>query len=602
ITAWSTAFLGSVPIADRLPVVGRVFKRFPFFYLPVFVYPMKEEGRATGLLIPAFNISPSRGVDLEPAFFWAMGRSMDQTFSYQNRPKLSARIGHEFRYVRADGANGTFSTYIFPAQDPLPEGVTQDPSLPEPNKGREYDLHWRAVQPLPFGFRAQLRLDQYSSQNSIQGNFARISGPMSRDGSLVVRRELKIGSFQFAAVSSDILRARRTEIRRTLPSFNLLGNPYRLGKTGLLWKYELRADRVELGNLYKAEFEESFGPSWQDRFTRYDVLTEVSRPYALTYLTLRPRLIGRYTRYSATTESGTGRVRGPRLARQFGEGLIEMNGPNFSRVFASPFKFYTDKFKHVIGPFATWRFRSNIGRAGEIPQFDPVDNQFGTNELQYGLMQTLWSRRPGPSRKMAPYQMMTWMISQSYYFNLADSDKRYDPNYATIVLGPGNVAAHRSPIQSNLRFDPSREVSVRWTLQYDVNYKQLFRQDITSNFYGRWGRLGGRWSRFVMLNTDPTLRTRRETFSGDTTLNLVPKRLTLNGNVYYDANQKVIQNYLLQGQVNVQCFGLMLNVNKTRYGTTYRSSIGFAVELGGLGSIGLGAGGTGGMNMLGSNR
>ena len=48
-------------------------------YLPIFYYPIQEDDRATGFLIPTYGTSTVRGQSLSNAFFWAIGRSQDAT-------------------------------------------------------------------------------------------------------------------------------------------------------------------------------------------------------------------------------------------------------------------------------------------------------------------------------------------------------------------------------------------------------------------------------------------------------------------------------------------------------------------------------------------
>ena len=44
-------------------------KGVPLFYLPVLYYPTKEDGRATGFLLPTYGVSSIRGQSIHNAFF-----------------------------------------------------------------------------------------------------------------------------------------------------------------------------------------------------------------------------------------------------------------------------------------------------------------------------------------------------------------------------------------------------------------------------------------------------------------------------------------------------------------------------------------------------
>ena len=54
-----------------------------------------------------------RGYEIGTGFFWAMGRSVDQTFYADYYSNLGFGFGHELRYASASPSRGTFRTYLF---------------------------------------------------------------------------------------------------------------------------------------------------------------------------------------------------------------------------------------------------------------------------------------------------------------------------------------------------------------------------------------------------------------------------------------------------------------------------------------------------------
>ena len=101
-----------------------------------------------GFLFPHFGYSSTRGFNIGTGFFWAMGRSADQTFYADYYSKLGYGFGHELRYVLQSPSRGTFRTYVFDV------------------KGAEeldYDLDWNALQILPGKVKAALNVRQYSN-------------------------------------------------------------------------------------------------------------------------------------------------------------------------------------------------------------------------------------------------------------------------------------------------------------------------------------------------------------------------------------------------------------------------------------------------------
>ena len=48
--------------------------------MPVIYYPLEEDDRSTGFLLPTYTTSSIKGSGLSNAFFWAIDRSQDATF------------------------------------------------------------------------------------------------------------------------------------------------------------------------------------------------------------------------------------------------------------------------------------------------------------------------------------------------------------------------------------------------------------------------------------------------------------------------------------------------------------------------------------------
>ena len=55
-------------------------KGVPMFYLPVIYYPLGEDDRSSGFLLPSYSANSTLGTGLGNAFFWAISRSQDATF------------------------------------------------------------------------------------------------------------------------------------------------------------------------------------------------------------------------------------------------------------------------------------------------------------------------------------------------------------------------------------------------------------------------------------------------------------------------------------------------------------------------------------------
>lgn len=83
-----------------LKVVG-----VPIFWLPYLVLPLKNE-RQTGLLTPEVGGDQARGLTYGQAFFWAISRSEDLTFTLRSYEHGGTKQLAEYRYAATDNSFG----------------------------------------------------------------------------------------------------------------------------------------------------------------------------------------------------------------------------------------------------------------------------------------------------------------------------------------------------------------------------------------------------------------------------------------------------------------------------------------------------------------
>ncbi|HZB24586.1 MAG TPA: putative LPS assembly protein LptD, partial [Vicinamibacterales bacterium] len=98
----------TINLDDYALLTNSVFrvKGVPVMYLPLFYYPIQEDDRATGFLIPTYGASTLKGQTLSNAFFWAIARSHDATLFHDWFSKAGQGYGGEYRYVLAPGSHG----------------------------------------------------------------------------------------------------------------------------------------------------------------------------------------------------------------------------------------------------------------------------------------------------------------------------------------------------------------------------------------------------------------------------------------------------------------------------------------------------------------
>ncbi|HXB53517.1 MAG TPA: LPS assembly protein LptD [Vicinamibacteria bacterium] len=556
-----------IEVNDKIVATNAIFrvKSFPAFYLPVIVYPIRQDQRSTGFLLPHFGYSTFRGFNVGDGFFWAMGRSADQTFSFDNYSSYGKGFGHEFRYLEDAPSRGTLHSYFF-----LPQGSTQ----------WDYNLDWNALQMLPGKFQATLSLQVYSSQafqEQSQDNF-NLATSRSTHRALTLQRNFGSTVFLVSADTTDTFFGDTAVVNRHLPGISLRRLPQQIGG-GFIFGYEARADGLGYGNDQTV-----------DSYFRFDLAPEVSRPLSLSFLQVTPTARFRFTRYSATLASsdstGTGptAITGPARDRPLFEGTVDLRGPTFSRVFGDVSD--PGRFKHVIGPEITWTYRTPVTDFNSIPKFDGADYLLGTDQITYALVQRILTKRPGPTGKLVSNEFFSWRLAQTYYVQIAEGQNNFDPNYSSSAFGPGFQPEHLSPLLSRMRIRPNPNLSGDFNLEYDVNFKQLRTIGLTSSVGGAWGNLQAGWSRSVRLSDNPADRVvAADWLRGGIHLEPVA-RIGVDASANYDLVQNVWVQLLGRVRYEVQCCGFVAEYLKYNYNSRVDSQFRFQIELANVGSIG----------------
>jgi len=564
---WSfSATSATMQVDEHISAKNVLFrvKAVPAFYIPYFMYPISRDQRSTGFLMPHIGYSSTRGFNMGGGFFWVMGRSFDQTFYADSYSLYGRGFGHELRYMLKSPSRGTFRSYF----------------IHRTGGGWEHDLNWSAVQMLPGQARATVYVQESSTFNfnrQFQDNLDRAL-TRNRRSSISLQKTFFGLTAQAMADSTDTFfdSTEAFDRRRHLPSLTLSQASRKLGKKlGLVFTFDSAAERLQQGNQDRI-----------DDYKRFDVYPRLSRPFSLSFLQVNPEVQYRDTHYSASLGGRNhNRLIGPPLDRRYFEGSLDLRGPTFSRVFSTPDNFYSERYKHVIGPEVNWTYRSKVEDFAAIPRFDYYDVILGTNQASYALVQRWYAKRPGRSGKLEAYEFFNWRVGQTYYLDIANGQNEFDPNYSSAAFDASGKPSHISPIQSRMRFRPTNAFSTNFDIEYDVNFHSVKSLGLSTNYNGSRFVTQASWSRGKRLAPGQTL-VNRNLLRGSAAFFVLPRRLTLQGSAAYDlakTDNKMIQS-TARLRYDVQCCGFIIETLQSQYRADrqYR----FSIELANIGSIG----------------
>jgi len=562
---WSfSASSATMQVDEHISASNVIFrvKAVPAFYIPYFMYPISRDQRSTGFLMPHVGYSTTRGFSVGGGFFWAMSRSFDQTFYGDNYSLYGHGFGHEFRYMLKTPSRGSFRSYF----------------MKRIGGGLEHDLAWNAVQMLPGQARATVYVQESSTFNFNQQFQENLDRALTRNrrSSISLQKTFLGLTAQAMADSTDTYfdstDTSSFDRRRHLPSLSLGMAPRKLGKKlGVVFGFDSAAERLQKGNQNRV-----------DDYKRYDVRPQLSRPFSLSFLQVNPEVQVRYTHYDASL-SARNKLTGPALDRKYFEGSLDLRGPTFSRVFDTPGNFYSERYKHVIGPEVNWTYRSKVEEFGAIPRFDWTDTILGTNQLTYALVQRFYAKRPSRTGKLEPYEFLNWRVGQTYYVDIASGQNEFDPNYSSAAFDATGKPTHLSPIQSRVRLKPTNAFNTNFDIEYDLNFHSVRSLGLSTNYSGSRFVTQLAWSRGKRL--DQFLQgVNRNTMRGSAAVFVLPRRLTLQGSVAYDLLNKEMIQSTARLRYDVQCCGFIIETLQSQFrkDRQYR----FSIELANIGSIG----------------
>jgi lipopolysaccharide assembly outer membrane protein LptD (OstA) len=426
---------------DYVEMWNSVFtlKKVPVFYMPYFRYPLDKE-RSTGFLMPQIGYSGVKGFFYGQGFYWTMARNMDATFSVDYYSNKGFGGGLEYRYLFGGGTGGEAKLYYF-AFKPDPAGVKSPDA---------YIVRFKHNQPLPYDFRLVANVDYQTSFDFLRefdNDYKRASISNYRSEAYISRAwsyynfSLRASRFEtlFRTVDDSIITYYLPQA--SLNSFKIkLFSPlfFSFSSSFTSWKYGWQSE---------------FDINRQKHYNSVGFSPVLSLPFSkIPWLTLNSSLSGNFVYYAQSYAPNTRRIiDDPILKFNYVFGA-EVTGPVFYRIYQSAGG--ETKIKHLVEPFAQYRFDSPVSQTGRI--ITPY-GFFRYHQLSYGL-----TNRVIVKREM-PREVFTWGISQTYCLSPDDSP-------LSIYQWEGEVPRF-SDVNSYARFYPAGKYSLDVSTGYNTYYK-----------------------------------------------------------------------------------------------------------------------------------
>ena len=377
----------------------------PILFLPYVTHPATENQRQSGLLIPVISPSSSKGVMVGEEMYFTLGRSADATagFDYYSLRGFAEKGTLRYRGQHNDFVNAHFSA--------LQDRGFHNNAGAYINQGgedvvasfrRNFTGNTRAVgdaeylssyvyreaftenfnQAVSSDITSMVYVTRQANGLDVSGRFDRYQGlkrvPFTdKKGRAIAGEDLKI----FHAPSVEAHTIDRA-----------------MGPWPLLWKVDSSA-----AGLKRVQ------PNYSSIgvVPRVDVRPELALPLrwdgwnAMASVALRETAYG----HSRKTPYGAAQIpvelKAP-VSRTSFEARVDVRPPVVEREFAVPAKLqrlFGSEVRHAIEPELTYSNTRGIGDFLSLLRFDDADLDSDTNELEYGVTQHLYFRRPEAAAK-----------------------------------------------------------------------------------------------------------------------------------------------------------------------------------------------------------
>ena len=484
------------------------FLGVPLFYIPYLRHPVDEEGRESGLLIPAISNSSIKGFVVGEQIYWVINRSMDMVVGSEYFSKRGYSPNGDFRYKGAGldhlavRWNGLFDRGV---EQQVAATATAPATTQLVNQGG-VDVVALGRKDLSPETRITGNIEYLSSyvyRLVFNDNYAQaVSSEVQSDLSLTHAHNGFVPSAsldRFQTFASSVIGDEARIIHLPSLRYDVLDRP--LGASPLYW-----ALGSSLSFLGRSE------PNFHARNVgRFDFYPHISLPFEVGGWSVVPEAAMRDAFYSISqtpdltgANNGTPTISHESLNRADAQVYVGLRPPALERDFS--LAHWNRELRHVIEPELTYRFVGGIGsREQNVLMTDTTDIATDTNEIGFSLTQRFYLRSTGeqpcaPEDAQAsggcpakPREWASWQIAQKYFFNpnfggalIPNRRNVFDATLnltgVAFLTSPRNLA----PIISRLRFEAIDNLRIQWDMDYDPRGGRIDASNLYAGY--SWGR------------------------------------------------------------------------------------------------------------------
>ncbi len=461
VPKWSfTAKRARIKLDDRAVMYNPIFriKNFPVLYLPYLSLSISKKDRSSGFLLPSLGSSNIRGRTLHMAYYQTLGRSADILLRGDIFTKRGLGFGFDFR-VRPD-ENSYIALGSFLVKDRLlgPKRDAFGNKLPDQGGSSFYA---DAVQYFKNGFVAVADVNitsNFAFRQVFAENAQQAISPEERS-QLYVNKNSNAYSFNVSLYEQSIFLREDIIKTRTLPSIEFNKRSERVSESLPIYvSFESSIEGMKR-TVARGNASTFRTPNVSQRFDFFPTVTLPLKP--IGGFTFTPSIGFRSTFYSDSLNPVTQQVTGQNLYRNYADINLDIRPPSFARIYHK--KDGSPWFKHIVEPYAAYRRILGADNFDRTIHYDERDMITETNQLEYGITNRFFIKRPTPDGKSTQaHEWMSLTVAQQHFFDpgLGGALREGQRNQflpTTTLTGFAFLSGQRndSPLHVNARVRPN---------------------------------------------------------------------------------------------------------------------------------------------------
>ncbi len=368
-------------------------KGLPVFYTPYTIIPLEKKVRNSGFTTFSTGTSTSKGWVFSQGYYQTLGRSADLMVYGDYFTLRGLALGGSLRTRPNQSTHLNISAYGI--RDKEDQGGVQ---LIVDGESR-----------LTNGWRAVAKVNVTSSfefRRAFSDSFKQATKSTEYSRVFLTRNHESF-STNIAFERNEVAFPVKSLITSKIPSLEFLSLGTPIGNSAFIFSFRSSIDGVSR----KDSLAETEGII--HRLDLYPRLT-LRLPPILGF-SLSPSIGIRETYYGARfSENQEEEIVNQDLHRQYADLIIDMKMPSLAKDYDAS---WLGTFRHVVEPYATYRWTHGIEDPRKIIRFDENDAIADTSEIEYGLVNRFYTNKRNSDGTQEKHEFMSVGLIQKYYFD-----------------------------------------------------------------------------------------------------------------------------------------------------------------------------------------